>query len=103
MNNLEKQVQQRVNLLESHYREWNEILTVEAEMRFFLKGQQRQKIIQFTKLDLLQPVNIEWTDLMKQQSQERDKFVEFNEVKRQLVRDRHRAEKIKLTSTNPTF
>ena len=97
MNDLEKQAQQRVDLLESHYREWKEILLVEAKAKCFLKSQQRQKIIQFTRLDLLMPDNIEWIALMKQQCQERDDSVESNKVKRQLIHNRHQAEKLDLT------
>lgn len=101
MNDLEKQLQQRVDLLESHYREWKEVLLVEAETKCFLKNQQRQKIIQFTRLNLLTPVNAEWIALMKQQGGERDNLFESNRVKRQFIHNRHQVEKLELEKATP--
>lgn len=98
MDKLEKQVQQRVDLLEFHYREWSETLIVETEMQRSLESQQQQKILQFVHLGSSPPITGGWVTLMEQQSQERDEFTESNRIKRQHIRDRHKQEKLELTT-----
>jgi hypothetical protein len=98
MDKLEKQLQQRADLLELHCQEWSETLIVETEMQHFLEGQQRQKILQFANLDLSPSTTDEWATLMEQQSQERDEFVKSNAIKRQHIHDRHEQEKLELTT-----
>jgi len=96
MDNSEKQLQQRIGILESHYQEWTETLIVEAEMQRTLEDQQRQEIIQFVRLDSLPPGDIKWLALMDQQKQQRDEFIKSNIIKHQFIRDRHKVEKLEL-------
>ena len=98
MDKLEKQAQQRVDLLEFHYQEWSETLIVETEMQRSLESHQRQNILQFVHSNLLPPVTNGWVILMEQQSQERDEFTESNRIKRQHIRDRHKQEKLELST-----
>jgi len=102
MDKLEKQVQQQIDLLESHYQEWSEILIVEAEMQRSLESQQRQKILQFVNLDFSPSIIDRWVTLMEQQSQERDELIESNEIKYQRIRDRHKQERFKSTTLEKT-
>jgi len=102
MDKIEKQVQQRVDLLNFHYQEWSETLIVETEMQRSLESQQRQDILQFAHSNLLLPVINGWAILMEQQSQERDEFTKSKRTKRQHIRDRHKQEKLKLTTPDRT-